>query len=62
MSTKLKKRITRQVRIGAEIHKKAKLIAKKEKRTMSKLLDEILSGELRRLIKVYGIKKVVIDY
>lgn len=42
MSTKTNRRITKQVRVGIEAHKKLQALAKFEQITMSQLLDEII--------------------
>ena len=44
-----KKRKTVQVRVSANVHRKLKITAKKEKMTMSKLLDEVLPKAIKHL-------------
>jgi len=48
MSTKRqKRRITRQVRVSIEVHKKLKFLAIKEEKTISKLADQLLEDAIR---------------
>lgn len=52
MLTKRQKRITRQVRISADIHKEIRKLAIDKELTVSKLIDEILleNSELNSLL------------
>jgi len=47
MSTKRKKRITKQVRIERKLHKRLKIIAFEEELTLSKLMGLIIKNYLR---------------
>ena len=42
MSTKSKKRITKQIRVSEKAHKILKLLAKEAEMTMSKMADDII--------------------
>lgn len=48
MSTNLQKRLTKQVRVGNEFHKRLKLQAIEEGITLSKLLDRICEEFLEK--------------
>jgi len=48
MSTKLQKRITKQIRISKKIHISLKLRAIKNEKTMSKLADQIIQRYLKK--------------
>lgn len=59
LSTKRQKRISRQIRIDINVHRKIKIIAARDKKTISALAEEAIKGyfpEVKRKRFIFDLK------